>query len=68
MTPKEKAIELVDKMHSISGQVRFSKGYALIAVDEEIKTIEKLWSKYSCDCLSFELTYLEQVKSEIEKL
>jgi len=34
MTPKEKAKQLIDKMHSISGHVRFSKEYALICIDE----------------------------------
>ena len=39
MTPKEKALDLIDKMYSISGVVRFSKGYAIICVDEILNAI-----------------------------
>jgi hypothetical protein len=33
LTPKQKAIELVVKYHSISGFLRFSKVYAIIPVN-----------------------------------
>jgi len=72
MTPKEKAIELVDKMgfstmHTIdntSGQStpiyknQYAKQCALIAVEELIKATTPLTSTY----------YWQKVKTEIEKL
>jgi hypothetical protein len=72
MTPKEKAIELVDKMgfstmHTIdntSGQStpiyknQYAKQCALIAVEELIKATTPLTSTY----------YWQEVKTEIEKL
>ena len=72
MTPKEKAIELVDKMgfstmHTIdntSGQSKpiyknqYAKQCALIAVEELIKATTPLTSTY----------YWQEVKTEIEKL
>lgn len=75
MTPKEKAIELVDKyMPHIAGADRYnttlglydksiSKECALIAVDEIIKSKPM----FPID-LTQPLAYWEEVKKEIEKL
>jgi hypothetical protein len=58
MTPKEKAIELVDKFSLVGLQQR-NEGIAcaLIAVDEVLNVID-----------NFEMIYWEQVKQEIEQL
>ena len=40
MTPKEKAEQLIDKHYSISGQLRFSKEYALVTLNEVIEQLE----------------------------
>jgi len=61
MTPKEKAQELVEKFQAISGFIRFSKAYALIAVDEIIKFM-------SDDPYYKDYKFFEQVKTEIENL
>jgi len=64
MTAKDKAIELVDKMYSISGQQRFSKAYASIAVDEVIQAINN-------DCMLYKQAkrgFWQEAKSEIDKL
>ena len=76
--PKEKAKELIKKFayavrshvddEGFMTNINHAKESALICVDEEIKTLENLWSKYSCDCLGYALTELEQVKKEIEQL
>jgi hypothetical protein len=72
MTPKEKAIEFIDKFEHetyslIQGQL--SKQCALIAVDEIINTIVH---KDQDERLAFELLgnkfYWEDVRREIEKL
>ena len=42
LTAKQKAEQLIDKMYSISRHQRFSKGYALICIDE----IEKALTEY----------------------
>lgn len=69
MTPKEKAIELVDKFSLVGLQQR-NEGVAcsLIAVDEIVKEIQ-------CNEFDFQLnvpmsvyTYWKNVKQEIEKL
>jgi hypothetical protein len=62
MTPKEKAQELVDKFQAISGFIRFSKAYALIAVDEILKLVSNDLDLYYKDCI-----YWEQVKEELTK-
>ena len=62
ITPKQKAIELVDKYYSISGMMRFSKAYALITVDEIIKAL------VGCHTAEEYGNYWFNVKSEIEKL
>lgn len=57
MTPKEKAIELVNEFQPISGHIRFSKAYALITVRVIIKSVDYM-----------DIPYWEAVKQEIEKL
>jgi hypothetical protein len=58
MTPKEKAQKLVDKFQAISGFIRFSKAYAIIAVDELISYSNE-WD---------DSVYWTQVKFEIQAL
>ena len=64
MRPKEKAIELCDKLDDITNSTLCAaKRCALIAVDE----ITKLFYKDGgIDC--FEYIYWNEVKQEIEKL
>lgn len=63
MTPKEKAIELVDKFTQTNGNAFFAKECALIAVDEILNALSyKVSSNFE------ELKYFEEVKQEIEKL
>jgi len=57
MTPKEKAIELVEKFKELYDYGSLGKDCALIAVDEIINVTE-----------FFELEYWYKVKQEIEKL
>ena len=74
MTPKEKAYELIDKMHNVditddyefpAMQMRHVIKCALIAVDEIIETfIPKHNRTYLCE----EIEYWQQVKQEIEAL
>jgi hypothetical protein len=75
MTPKEKAIELVEDMHDApeTGYNEHAKVCALIAVDELIKYHDDLM-----DVVRYELPsnivaiipykYWDEVKKEIEKL
>lgn len=75
MTPKEKAIDLVEDMHDAPemGYNEHAKQCALIAVDELIKYHDDLM-----DVVRYELPsnivavipykYWEEVKKEIEKL
>lgn len=62
MTPKEKAIELVDKYIQTNGNSFFAKQCALIAVDEIINNDG--FTKFD-DYLT---KYWQEVKQEIEKL
>ena len=62
ISPKQKAIELVDKHYSISGIQRFSKAYALITVNEIIEAL------VGCHTVEEYGNYWYNVKSEIEKL
>ncbi len=65
MTPKEKAIELVDSYFTIiDGQVEFKliKQCALIVVDEILNVIEDEREGFNWK------TYYLEVKQEIEKL
>lgn len=57
MTPKEKAIELVDKYANTNGVYGASKQCAIITVDEILKSPTPKQEKY-----------WEKVKQEIEKL
>jgi hypothetical protein len=61
MTPKEKAIELVEDMHDAPevGYNEHAKQCALIAVDEIIKELERCFIHNE---------YWQEVKQEIEKL
>lgn len=73
MTPKEKAIELVDKYSTYvvmwAGGIETSKQNvkqcALIAVDEIISNIEP---SVSMDVIEARVKYWQEVKSEIENL
>ena len=79
MTPKEKAVELVDKMYATQGPEDGITYYeaidcALIAVDEIIKVCP-YYSKKGAETIEqlrandYEfITYWEEVKQEIEKL
>ncbi len=64
MTPKEKAIELVEDMHNApeTGYNEHAKVCALIAVDEIIEALENNAAN------SASWLYYEEVKKEIEKL
>ena len=63
MTPKEKAIELVEKMFSLSTTNAFpAKQCALIAVDEILKVV----SVYNDS--QVEVIYFKEVRKEIENL
>ena len=68
MTPKEKAEQLIDKHYAISGQPRFSKGYALITVNEVIEQWEYI-NTYLADGrgeLNPNLKYWYEVKKCVE--
>jgi thymidylate synthase len=64
MTPKEKAIELVDKMYHYQWREKQrAKECALISVDEIIEALhEHHWQNRLI------INYWEEVKQEIEKL
>ena len=71
MTPKDKAIELVNKYLQIyDGRVKQAKQCALIAVDEIITTLN--YDIRDIDVRGSVLldliNYLQEVKQEIEKL
>ena len=68
MTPKQKAIELVEDMHNApeTGYNEHAKVCALIAVDE-ILSLSKIVSLRR-DEVYMELEYWIEVKEEIEKL
>lgn len=64
MTPKEKAIELVEKMFSLSTANAFpAKQCAIIAVDEILKAVESDWS-----FMEKRKEYWQKVKIEIQNL
>jgi hypothetical protein len=71
MTPKEKSKNLYDEFHSVlpsyndEGQLehKSAKRCALIAVDELIKLYEILKPHRG-----FKISYLDEVKQELEKL
>lgn len=63
MTPKEKANELVDKMHDWFIDYGQAKGCAVIAVDEIFEALDKHhWQNRNVT------EYYREVKQEIEKL
>ena len=67
MTPKEKALELVQKYFKANHQpygFKDAKQCALIAVDEIINAID--WHEFETP--NKELEYWKQVKQELEKL
>jgi len=72
MTPKEKAIELLEKMlnqQSYSEELYDAKQCALIAVDETQQLIKNLSScKNRFIYIVDEMNYWQEVKQEIEKL
>jgi hypothetical protein len=67
MTPKEKAVELMLKYHSLipMNTVSFAKQCALIAVDEIILQVNELSDS---EWYLAAKQYLYEVKQEIEKL
>ena len=81
MTPKEKAIDLVDKFnqYTIKATTHYSNGKmveskddakrcALIAVDEMIAFAKHAFSYINIELATPSIVYLEKVKQEIEKL
>jgi hypothetical protein len=75
MTPKEKAIQLVDKFrlnvldYESSGLNLFkSKQCALIAVDEILKAVQSLNRHHTEYIRDEKIPYWQEVKTEIEKL
>ena len=78
MTPKEKAEELVNDFHeiicdggSLSSKVlsyQKAKQCALIAVNEMIAFAKHAFSYINIELATPSITYLEEVKQEIEKL
>lgn len=68
MTPKEKALDICEKMGFIKGQIMainyMSKRYSIVAVDEIIGTVKSV----SSNEIELDEFYWRQVKQEIEKL
>lgn len=74
MTPKEKAEELVKKMHniqspSVSNKLYFAKQCALIAVDEiyKLRMTHGQHLDFDLDKINY-YSYWDKVKQEIEKI
>lgn len=67
MTPREKALDLIDKMYSISGHRRFSICYALIC-SEEIEEVLNEYGKSSMELqnMDSELRFWDKVKIELK--
>lgn len=65
MTPKEKAKQLVDRMHLINS-IKIAKKCALIAVDEIINELVKLSNGEFTFII--EVEYWQEVKQEIGNL
>ena len=63
MTPKQKAIELLDDFIQINGNSFFAKDCARRCVDEIISTIVSTPNNYGASWI-----YWNEVKQEIEKL
>ena len=75
MTPKEKAIKLIDRFIQTNGNSFYAKQCALIAVDEILKVApidkyENLDSQFSVEYIGQHLfeEYWEEVKTEIQNL
>jgi hypothetical protein len=81
MTPKEKAIDLVDKFnqYTVKASTHYPNGKmveckddakqcALIAVDEMIVFAKHAFSYINIELTTPSIVYLEEVKQEIEKL
>lgn len=70
MTPKEKAIELVDRFKISTSIVRDNeaKRCALICIDEIDEIYQKLTPKDDPYCFLLKHEFLYDVKHEIEKL
>ena len=66
MTPKEKAIELLDDFIQINGNSFFAKDCVRRCVDEIIKAIDFDWMGIQNSYPEYR--YWQQVKQEIEKL
>jgi len=68
MTPKEKAIELIEKFATIRANVHnsFCKESALIAVNELINSTQPKSRMFRYD--EYCIEYWQEVKIEIEKL
>ena len=70
MTPKEKAIKLVNKYLQIyDGRVTQAKECALIAVDEIINVVKRYETKKGRLLIdNINLLYWQEVKQEMQKL
>jgi hypothetical protein len=70
MTPKEKAIELVEDMHNApeTGYNEHAKECALIAVDEIIQGYEFDSLEINHKRIIDSINFWDEVKKEIEKL
>ena len=77
MTPKEKAIELVDKFKNRSVELGEShsqllaEANALIAVDEGINILDEICESRGYDTFEsplYDLKYWKEVKQEIQEL
>jgi hypothetical protein len=73
MTPKEKAIELVEDMHNApeTGYNEHAKECALIAIDEIEKSLLEYDNRnatYELQNMDRDFSYWEQVKQQIKKL
>jgi hypothetical protein len=70
MTPKEKAIELVEDMHNApeTGYNEHAKECALIAIDEIIQGYEFDSLEINHKRLIDSINFWDEVKQEIEKL
>jgi len=69
MTPKEKAIELVNKYLQIyDGRLQQAKQCALIAVDEILDELLEIVMVTSSKYIVKHTNYYQEIKQEIEKL
>jgi hypothetical protein len=69
MTPKEKAVELVNKYLQVyDGRVSFAKHCALIAVDEILNNFGQLTDGANFYTIYDAIKFYKEVKQEIEKL